>query len=183
MNNSNNVISRKKSEIMSITKDFRRMIRIYGFRYKKSTLKHLRFSLRSHEKIVNDEKEDDIEYLQERIDYMRKLFKTYIKQNQYHDQNTKYNGVETIKYLFENNDEDYNLYLINNQQYQLFSDKTLLKLDEYLKKIRSHLTKFMINCKVNLNFNAVFRSTENSNDKRTLYMKSEEANDIDEIFD
>ena len=53
------------------------MIRIYGFKYKSSTLKHLRKTLRSHEKIVNDEKEEDTEYLQEHIDYLKNLLKLY----------------------------------------------------------------------------------------------------------
>ena len=127
MTKNNDVISHEKSEIMSIIKDFREMIRTYGFKYEKSTLKQLRFSLRPHEKIVNDEKEDDIEYLEERVDYLKNLLKSYIKQNQYHDHNIKYYGMETIKYLLngvtfngitfngnvsENSDEDYNLYLI-----------------------------------------------------------------------
>ena len=73
MNNNNNVISHEKSEIMSIIKKFREMIRMYGFKYKKSTLKHLK-ALRSHEKIVNDENEGDIKYLQERVDYLKRLY-------------------------------------------------------------------------------------------------------------
>ena len=124
----------KKSGIMSITKDFRKMIRIYGFRYKRSTLKHLRFSLRSHEKIVIDEKEDHIEYLQDRINYLKTL-KGYLKQNQYQDKNVKYHGIETITYFFNgiafnDDDEDYNLYPTNYQQYQSFSGKALLPLSE-----------------------------------------------------
>ena len=41
----------------------------------------------------------------------------------------------------------------------------------------------MITCKVNLNVNAVLRSTRNANDKRTLFIKSNDISDIDEIFD
>ena len=136
-------------------------------------------SLRSDKKVADDRKEDDMEYLQEMIDRLSRLKKHYIKQNQYYDQNIKYHGIETIKYLFENNEEDYNLYLINNQQCQSFSDKTLLKLDKYLEKIRLNLTKLINDCKVNLNVNAVFRSIKNPNDKRTLYIKIKETADID----
>ena len=39
MNNNNNVILCKKSEMKLITKDFREMIKIYGFKYKKSIFK------------------------------------------------------------------------------------------------------------------------------------------------
>ena len=69
----------KKSEIMSIIKGFREFIKTFGFKYKKSIIENLRKSLRSHEKIVNDEDEDDIEYLQEKINYLNNLFKGYIK--------------------------------------------------------------------------------------------------------
>ena len=76
---------------------------------------------------------------------------------------------------------NYNLYPINNQQYQSYSDKTLLKFDEYLEKIRPELTRLMINCKVNLNVNFVFKSIRNFNDKRTLCIKAKNPTDIDDV--
>ena len=42
MENNNNAIVHKKSEIKSIIKDFREIIKNYGFKYKKTTLKHLK---------------------------------------------------------------------------------------------------------------------------------------------
>ena len=55
MDHNNNVITHKKSEIMSITKDFREFIKTFRSKYKKSVIKNLRKTLRLHEKVVNDE--------------------------------------------------------------------------------------------------------------------------------
>ena len=65
-------------------------------------------------------KKDDIEYLQDRINSLNSLKNGYLKQNQYQDKNIKYHGIETIKYLLNDEDEDYNLYQINYQQYPSF---------------------------------------------------------------
>ena len=43
-------------------KEFRELIDLYRFRTDKKTLKILRKAIRKREKIVYDEKEDDIEY-------------------------------------------------------------------------------------------------------------------------
>ena len=63
----------ENSEIKLITHDFREIIGIYGFKYKKKRLSKLRKTIRDHEKIVTDKKEDDIEYLQDRINYLNSL--------------------------------------------------------------------------------------------------------------
>ena len=79
----NNTIAYKKSEIKLITDDFRAIIKIYGFKYRRAVIKNLRKSFRSLEKIVYDEDENDIEYLQDRINYLNSLKNGYLKQNQY----------------------------------------------------------------------------------------------------
>ena len=71
--------------------------------------------------VINDSK-NDIEYLQDRSDYLNNLLESYTEKS-------KCNEIETIKCLFDNNDEDYELYPINNKQYQSFSDKNLLTLN------------------------------------------------------
>ena len=115
---------------------------------------------------------------------MSKLLKSFVKKNKYHDHNIKYQRIETITYLFENDDEDYSFYPINHQQYQSFSSKVLLTLNEYLDKIRSEFTKLMgEDSKVKLSVNTVFRSAKNFNDKRTLCIKSNSTTDIDKKFD
>ena len=78
----------------------------------KKAVKILRKPLTKREKIVCDEKEDDIEYLKDIINELN----TYFNKNKYHDYKAKYLGTdETIIYLFENPDEDYNMYKINQQ--------------------------------------------------------------------
>ena len=106
------------------------------------------------------------------------MFESYSEKN-------KCNEIETIRYLFENGDEDHDLYLINNQQHQSFSDKNLLTLNEYLERIRPKLTELMTKyCKVKLDVIVVFRleKLKNSNDKRNITIKSKDTTDIDEIF-
>ena len=108
----NNTISHKKSEIKTIIYEFRETIKVCDFRYSKKRLTNLKILLRIHEKIVYDEKEDDIEYLKERVDDLNCLKNGYFEENQYQDKNVKYRGIETIKYLFNDEDEDYSIYLI-----------------------------------------------------------------------
>ena len=119
-------------------------------------MKNLRRSFRLSEKIINDEYEDDIEYLKHRINYLNKLFKGYTKKNKYCDKNIKCHGIETIKFLFVHH-EELCLYLTNYQQYQSFSDKTLLTLNEYLERIRAELTSLRNKQYCKLTVDAVFR--------------------------
>ena len=62
---------------------------------------------------VYDEEEDDIEYIKDNINELKNLKNTYFDRNKYHDYRAKYLGTdETIKYLFEDDEEDYNIYEI-----------------------------------------------------------------------
>ena len=72
MENNNNVIMHKKSEIKSRFKDFREIIKTYGFKYNKN-IKTLRKALRSDEKAADDKKKDDAEYLQGIINRLNNL--------------------------------------------------------------------------------------------------------------
>ena len=114
---------------------------------------------------------------------LKGLKNTYFNRNKYHDYKAKYLCTdETIKYMFKDDDEDYNIYKIN-QQYQSFSNKILLPLDEYLEKTRPELIKLMMkNQEVELNVNLVFRSRDNSNNECDLFITTKSA-DIDEVFD
>ena len=76
MENDNNVIMHKKSEIKSIIKDFREIIKNYGSKYNKKNIKTLRKVLRSDEKAADDKKENDIEYLQGIINRLNNLKNT-----------------------------------------------------------------------------------------------------------
>ena len=120
----------EKFEIISIINNFRRLTKTH-----ETLLTNLKKSLRSHEKIVASDFKNDTEYLQDRIDYLNNLFESYTQK--------KRNEIETIKCLFDNNDEDYDLYPIDNQQYQSFSDKILLPFNEYLEKSRPKWIEIM----------------------------------------
>ena len=69
----------KKSEIKSIIQYFRVIIEQYGFRYKKPILKNVKRMVRRDEKTDNDQKEDDVEYLESIIDKLIKLKKHWTK--------------------------------------------------------------------------------------------------------
>ena len=83
--------------------------------------------------------------------------------------------------MFEDDEEDYNIYEIN-QQYQSFSNKTLLPFDEYLKEISPGLLNLITkNHEVELNVNLAFRSKNNPNNECNIFITSKSA-DIDEVF-
>ena len=121
--------------------------------------------------------EDNIEYLEEIIDRLSRLKKSYLKDNKHHDHNTKYWGFETIRYLFDDENK------INHQQYQIAIGKILLAHDECLEKIRSDLIELINNCKIKLTMNVIFNSAKNFNDKRTLHIKTKASDDIDKLLD
>ena len=147
----------KKSEIKTLIDDFREFIVLYRFSFGKESTKLLIIYLRNYEKIVNGEKEDNIEYLKDQFNSLKNFKKAYLKKK-YRNYKVKYFGTdETIRYLFEDDYEDYNSYKFN-QQYQSFSGKILLPLNKYLEKIRSELTKLIKNYKVKINISFVFQS-------------------------
>ena len=131
-----NTIEQSKYVLNLITKNFRELIDLYRFKTDKITLNIFRRAIRNRERLVYDEKEDDIEYLKDNIDELKNLKYTYFDRDKYHDYRAKYLGTdETIKYLFQSPNEDYSIYKIG-QQYLSFFSKILLPLDEYLEKIR-----------------------------------------------
>ena len=116
--------------------------------------------VRRDEKTDNDEKEDDVEYLENIIDKLIKLKKHWTKKNQCHDHN-----IKTAKYLSIDFNDDSALYPINDQQYEFYSNKVSLKLDKYLEMI-----KISKNCK-SLTLNYVFRSKKDQNHKQLCVLK------------
>ena len=73
----NNRIEDKKCEIGLIIKEFRELIDLYKSRFKKKSTKILKEALRKHEKTVNDENEDDIEYAKDSINELKSLKDVY----------------------------------------------------------------------------------------------------------
>ena len=74
----NNSIEGKNYELYLIIKEFRELISMYRFRFIKKSTRILRKSLRNYEKIVNDEKGDDIEYLKDQVNSLKNLKNLYI---------------------------------------------------------------------------------------------------------
>ena len=96
-------ISHKNFLIKSIINDFREMINIKS-KILNRKLNTCRSILRLDEKAANGEKEDG-EYLQGIIDVLSGLKEHYLKETKHYDHDTKYKGAESIRYLF---DEDEN---------------------------------------------------------------------------
>ena len=71
----NNTIDHNKQALHSIIKEFRKLIDTYKFRTDKKLLKIKKKTLRKHEKIALDEKDNDIEYLKDNIDELKSLKK------------------------------------------------------------------------------------------------------------
>ena len=106
------------------------------------------------------------------------MFDSYAKTN-------KSDGTETIRYLFNDSNEDYDLRSINNKQYQSFSDRNLLPFCEYLERIRRKLIRFMGDCcNAKLGVNVIFESEtlKKSNNKINIHIKSKNTTDINEMF-
>ena len=75
----NNTIEGKKYELISIIKEFRELISMYRFRFTKESTKLLRKALRLNEKIVNNEKEGDTEYLKDQLNSLNNFKNVYTK--------------------------------------------------------------------------------------------------------
>ena len=164
-----------------IIKEFKELIGLYRFQTDKVTVKTLRKAIRNREKIIFDE-EDDIEYIKDNINKFKNLKNTYFDRNKYGYRAKSLGTDETIKYLFEDDEEDYNTSEIN-KQYQSFSNKTLLPLDEYLEKIRTGLINLITkNHKVEPNVNLVFISKNSPSNECNILITLKSA-DIDEVLD
>ena len=67
----NNRIEHNKHVLNLIIKEFRELIDLHRFKTDKKTVKILRKPFRYREKIVSDDKEDDIEYIKDNINGLK----------------------------------------------------------------------------------------------------------------
>ena len=138
---------------------------------------------------------------------MNKIENYLLKQLRYYDHDTKYKGINDLRYLFDKDDEEdyYEPKLINTAfennyfQYETTSEiKNMLPLDEYFKMVQSHLIQLINNHKndnnrkIQLTMNVNFTPVEDLNDKRSLYINTKnfeimlgsDTNEIvNELFD
>ena len=179
-------ISYKKSLIKSIINDLREIISLYGSKYtkKKKRIKRLRSRLRLDKKAANDEKEDDNEYLQGIIDALTDLKGHYLKETKHYNHGNKYMGIESIRYLFDEDEDYYKPKLFstafenNYLQYQTFSSREkMLSPVKYIEEIKPKLIKLINkhkndNWKIQLTMKITFIPVGNYNGKRSLYFKT-----------
>ena len=98
---------KEKLEIMSIIDNFKRLANTVEFRCRKNLLNNFKKTLKPYIKMVNDDFKNDIEYLEDCIDYLNNLFNSYAHKNKC---NEIENEIETIRYLLNDNDEAYDLH-------------------------------------------------------------------------
>ena len=157
-------------------------------------IKTLRSRLILDKKAADDEKEIDAEYLQGIIDTLSMLKESYLEETRHYENNTKYKGIKSIRYLFDEDGDYYKTKLVstvfkNNLQYQTSSK--LLPPTKYLEEIEPNLIRLINkhkndNCKIQSIMKLIFIPVGNYNDKRSLYVKTKKfeimmGSDTDEI--
>ena len=140
--------SHKKYLIKSTINNIREKLDILSSKIFKNKKKSIRRKIRLGERIIDedDELEDsDIEHINRGLNFLEKYL---LKESRHHDHDTKYKGIDDLRYLFdEDEDEDYyepkliNTTFKNNySQYQTISDrKIMLPPSEHFEMIK---TKF-----------------------------------------
>ena len=135
-------ISHRKALIKSTINNIREKLDILGSKIKKNKKKSRRKKIRLDERIIDesyDLEDSDIENIS---GLLNKLEKYLLKESRHYDHDTKYKGIDDLRYLFdEDEDEDdyepklFNTAFKNNySQYQTTSDrKNMLTPNEYLK--------------------------------------------------
>ena len=86
MEHNNDVIISKKSRIMTTVKKFKEEIALHGHKNTKREIILFEKAIKFHEELANDEDEDDIMYLNDRIIYFENLFHDYFIKNNTNDQ-------------------------------------------------------------------------------------------------
>ena len=86
MENNNDEINNKKLRIMSTVKKFKEEIALHGHKTTEKELKFFKRAITFHEDLANDENEDNIDYLIDRIIYLDNLFGDFVIKNNNTDQ-------------------------------------------------------------------------------------------------
>ena len=81
MEHNNDVIIGKKTRIMTTVKKFKDEIALHGHKNTKGEITFFEKAIKFHEELANDEDEDDIMYLNDRIIYFENLFHDYFIKN------------------------------------------------------------------------------------------------------
>ena len=178
-------ISHNFFKIKSTINNIRQKLYILGSKIFKNKKKSIRRKIRIDQRIID--KSDDLEDsdMENISGLLNKLEEYLLKESRHYDHDTKYKGVDDLRYLFDGDEvEDYYEPKLRNttfkniySQYHTTSDrKNMLPPSEYFKIIEPSLIKLIKkhkndNWKIQLTMKIVFTSIEDFNDKTALYVK------------
>ena len=125
-------ISDEKSLIKSIINNFREKLNILGSKILKNKSKTMRKTIYLKEKVINNDDDLDDSGIENISTLLNNLEKYLFKESRHYDHDTKYKGIENIRYLFdEDENKDYykpklinTAFKNNSLQYQTGSDRT-----------------------------------------------------------
>ena len=123
--------SHRKSLTKSTNNNIREKLDILGSKILKNKKKSIRKRIRLDERIIDEDddlKDSDIEHVNSGLNFLEKYL---LKESRHYGHDTKYKGMDDLRYLFEEDeDEDYyepkliNTAFKNNySQYQTTSDR------------------------------------------------------------
>ena len=177
-------VSYRKSLIKSTINNIRGKLDILSSKTLKNKKKSVRKKIRIDERIVDEDDKpeySDNEHINRGLNFLEKYL---LKESRHYDHDTKYKGIDDLRYLFhEDEDKDYEPNLTNNafknnySQYQTTSDRRNMLTPKYLKKIEPGLID-LINkhkndsWKIQLTMKIIFTPIEDFNDKRALHVKT-----------
>ena len=81
MEHTDDAIISEKFEFMSIVKRFKEVIALYGYKSTETEVRFFEKAIKFHEELANNEDEDGIIYLSDRIIYIDNLFNGYVTKN------------------------------------------------------------------------------------------------------
>ena len=74
----NNKVTDTKTKIMSVLKDFKEKMDLHKDKITKRHLEVLKNSVEKREELVNDKDDDDLEYLNDNVDDIKRLFQSFL---------------------------------------------------------------------------------------------------------
>ena len=176
---------RKKSLIKTTINNIREKLNILGSKILKNKSKRMRKTIYLKEKVINSDDLDDSD-IENISALLNNLEKYLLKESRHYDHDSKYKGIENIRYLFDENENKYyykpkliNTAFKNNYlQYQTGSDgNKIFSPNRYFEMVEPNLFKLINkhknnNWKIQLTIKMIFTPIHDYNDKQPLYVKT-----------